>query len=144
MANNKNLKLISSTNEAREKGKKGGINSGKARRERKALKEELLLLFEKGDIQEKMCLALIERALTGDVRAFETIRDTIGEKPTDKIETKLNEKYNGDTYISYKDFQNPQRLKQMLDSAANNNYKIHYVSEEIEKAADDFINKFIN
>lgn len=28
-----------------------------------------------------MCLALIERATQGDLKAFEIIRDTIGEKP---------------------------------------------------------------
>ena len=85
MTNNKNLKTLS-PNEARENGKKGGKKSGAVRRERKALKEELLLLLSSGDIQERISLALIEKALSGDVRAFETIRDTIGEKPTDKQE----------------------------------------------------------
>lgn len=86
MANNENLKPIRSKKEAREKGKIGGIKSGKARRERKALKEELILLLSQDNIQEKISLALINKALSGDVRAFETIRDTIGEKPTDKQE----------------------------------------------------------
>lgn len=86
MANNQNLKPIRSESEAREKGKNGGQKSGASRRKRKALKEELLLLLSNGDIQEKLSLALIEKALSGDVRAFETIRDTIGEKPTDKFE----------------------------------------------------------
>ena len=30
--------------------------------------------------------SLIKKAMSGDVRAFEVIRDTIGEKPTDKID----------------------------------------------------------
>lgn len=88
MANSKNLKTPS-TSEARERGKKGGISSGIKRKERKQLKEELLILLSNGNMQEKLSLALINKALSGDVRAFETIRDTIGEKPTDKQETTL-------------------------------------------------------
>ena len=53
---------------------------------RKTLKEELLLLLSKGDIQEKMSLSMIAKALNGDVKAFEVIRDTIGEKPVEKID----------------------------------------------------------
>jgi hypothetical protein len=30
-------------------------------------------------------LALIEKAMSGDTKAFEVIRDTIGEKPVDKV-----------------------------------------------------------
>ncbi len=85
MANPNNLKQLSSE-EARKNGKKGGIKSGEKRRERKALKEELLLLLSVGDTQKKLSLALIEKAMNGDVKAFEVIRDTIGEKPTDKQE----------------------------------------------------------
>lgn len=84
MANSENLKPVRSESEAREKGKKGGIKSGEVRRERKALKEELLLLLSTGDTQKKLSLALIEKAMNGDVKAFEVIRDTIGEKPVDK------------------------------------------------------------
>lgn len=73
-----------SKEEVREIGRKGGIASGKARRERKTLKEELLLLLEKGDTQEKISLAMIQEALDGNTKAFEVIRDTIGEKPIDK------------------------------------------------------------
>lgn len=72
------------TEEQREIAKKGGIASGKARRKRKTLKEELLLLLEKGDTQEKVSLALIQQALEGNTKAFEVIRDSIGEKPIDK------------------------------------------------------------
>lgn len=72
------------TEEQREIARKGGIASGKARRERKTLREELLLLLEKGDTQEKISLAMIKEALDGNTKAFEVIRDTIGEKPIDK------------------------------------------------------------
>lgn len=72
--------------EQREIAQKAGIKSGEKRRERKALKEELLMLLSVGDMQKKLSLALIAKAMTGDVKAFEVIRDTIGEKPTDKQE----------------------------------------------------------
>ena len=72
--------------EQREIAKKGGIASGKARAERKTLKEELLLLLSQGNTQEKISLSLIAQAMEGNVKAFETIRDTVGEKPVDKLE----------------------------------------------------------
>lgn len=83
MANRTNLKPPS-TVEARERGKKGGKRSADARKERKVLREQLLVLLSEGDTQENMVIALINRALSGDVKAFEVIRDTIGEKPIDK------------------------------------------------------------
>ena len=86
MANEKNLKPVQTKSEARERGKIGGIKSGEARAARKTLREELLLLLSQGNTQEKMSLALIEKAMNGDTKAFEVIRDSIGEKPTDKIE----------------------------------------------------------
>lgn len=87
MANSENLKPPinkRSTSEQREIRQKGGIKSGEARRARKTLKEELLLLLESGDTQSKISLALIKKALKGNIKAFEVIRDTIGEKPVDK------------------------------------------------------------
>ena len=70
-------------------GRKGGIASGEARRRRKTLKEELLLLLEQGDMQEKISLALIQKAMGGDTKAFEVLRDTVGEKPVDKVENEI-------------------------------------------------------
>lgn len=87
--NIQNLKTPTSE-EARINGRKGGIASGKARAERKALKEELLLLLSKGDTQEKISLSLIREAIKGNTKAFEVIRDTIGEKPVDKIEADVD------------------------------------------------------
>jgi hypothetical protein len=83
-ANVQNLRVPSSE-EAREIGRKGGIASGEARQKRKALKEELLLLLAEGDTQKSVTLALIEKAMGGDTKAFEVIRDTIGEKPVEKV-----------------------------------------------------------
>ena len=72
--------------EQREIARLGGIASGKARRERKTLKEELLVLLSNGDTQEKISLSLIQQALEGNTKAFEIIRDTVGEKPKDVVE----------------------------------------------------------
>lgn len=90
MANEKNLIPVKTKSEAKKRGRAGGIKSGEARRKRKTLKEELLLLLSQGKTQEKMSLALIEKAMNGDTKAFEVIRDSIGEKPTDKIEQNGN------------------------------------------------------
>ena len=71
-----------------ENGRKGGIKSAEVRRERKRLKEELLALLETNEWQEKISLALIMKAAEGDTKAFEVIRDTIGEKPKEEVEQK--------------------------------------------------------
>ena len=89
MAGKDNLKVPSSE-KAREIGRKGGKKSGEAKRARKTMREQLLLMLEKGDTQENMTLALIAKAMQGDVRAFEVIRDTIGEKPVDKQDVLMN------------------------------------------------------
>ena len=85
MANEQNLKPVSSKKEARERGRKGGLASVESRRKRKTLKEELLLMLSEGETQQSVTLALIEKAMSGDTKAFEVIRDTIGEKPVDKV-----------------------------------------------------------
>lgn len=72
--------------ELREITSKGGIKSGEARRRRKTLREELLAMLESGDIQKNLCVALIDKALDGDTKAFEIIRNSIGEKPVEKID----------------------------------------------------------
>ena len=92
MANSENLKPVQSKSEAREKGKKGGIKSGESRRERKKLRELLELCLQLNDEQTgfkndyAMTVALVKKAVKGDIGAYITIRDTIGEKPTDKQE----------------------------------------------------------
>ena len=84
------LQPVRSKHEASERGKIGGKKSGEARRQKKALRERLAALLETKhgdmDMADALALALIEKGLAGDVRAFEVIRDTIEEKPTDKLE----------------------------------------------------------
>lgn len=107
MAGIDNLKTPS-TAEARERGSMGGIASGKARRERKAMKETLETLLSmplkngqeadldeiqslaatKGKnitVQEAIMLAQIQKAMKGDTKAAEYVRDTIGQKPDNKM-----------------------------------------------------------
>ena len=70
----------------RENASKAGKASAKKRAERKTLREEQLVLLSTGNNQNKMSLAMITKAMNGDTKAFEVIRDTIGEKPKDQIE----------------------------------------------------------
>ena len=87
MANEQNLKPVSSKKEARERGRKGGLASVEARRKRKSLKEELLLMLEDEELQQSVAIALIKQAQNGNVKAFGMLRDTIGEAPIEKIQT---------------------------------------------------------
>lgn len=101
MANEQNLIPNSqrSPSELREQCRKGGIKSGEVRRARKTLKEELLLLLSQGNTQEKISLAMIEKCLKGDTKAYEVIRDTIGEKPKEQVEN-LNIETTYEDYIN--------------------------------------------
>lgn len=87
MANDNNLKPIRSVREAREKGKKGGIASGKSRAVRKTFKETI-----NGELDDKtmkqLIKAMINQAKNGNTKAFEILRDTVGEKPIEKQEIK--------------------------------------------------------
>ena len=87
----KNLKPVQSKDEAKKRGRAGGIKSGQVRRERKTLRDQLLALLSSGNMQDQIVLALINEAIHGNnagsvTKAFETIRDTIGEKLPDKVE----------------------------------------------------------
>ena len=107
MANSENLKPMNkrTKSERREIAKKGGEKSGKKRRERKELRE-LFDVFLNMDAPQKMknkvqeilpeltndrlslkaglVICMIEKIMAGDTKAFEVMRDTIGEKPVDK------------------------------------------------------------
>jgi hypothetical protein len=72
--------------ELRKATSNGGKKSVQKRRELKTLKEELKILLSLNETQEKISLALLQQALKGNVKAFEVVRDTIGQKPTDVIE----------------------------------------------------------
>ena len=80
--------------EARENGRKGGIKSVEVRRARKTLREELIDLLAENitdkngrvmQTNKAISASIIKQALSGNTKAFELIRDTIGEKPIDKV-----------------------------------------------------------
>ena len=88
-----------SKEEAKRLGKKGGIASGKARREKKTLRQCLEILLEKTLKDKKgiemsgaeaVSLKVFEKALKGDIRAFEVLRDTAGQKPIEKVQMKTD------------------------------------------------------
>ena len=90
----KNLQPLNtkSKEERKEIAKKGAEATNKIRAERKTLAElmkiELQLPDEEtGEINNiAITKAMVNKAKKGDVSAYQTIRDTIGEKPTDKQE----------------------------------------------------------
>ena len=115
MANDENLRTPT-TKEAREIGRKGGIASGIAKRRKKLMRESLEILCQlpakggratdvesiknfaelKGKnitVEQAMLIAQIKKALGGDTRAIEFIRDTMGQKPVEekKVETNVNQ-----------------------------------------------------
>ena len=88
--NEENLKpFIKGEQRQKDLGKMGGIASGESKRRKKTLRDELIILLETNDNNNKISTALLKKALDGDIQAFTTIRDTIGEKPTDKVEQEV-------------------------------------------------------
>lgn len=92
-------------------GRKGGEKSQENRRKRKEMKETLDILLnmpmKKGKvytaediksfadlkgknitIDQALMVCLIQKALRGDLNAISMVRDTVGEKPTEKVEVK--------------------------------------------------------
>lgn len=94
---------------AREAQKKSAAAQREKNAKRKAMREDfdvlLKLTLKKGDlasaddvlsleeaqdmnlpVQTAINIAMVQRALMGDVQAAQYIRDTVGEKPSDKVE----------------------------------------------------------
>lgn len=96
MANEKNLIKNEdlTPSQRRENAAKAGKASVEARRKKKLLRECLEELLEK-DITDKsgntmtgaeaMAVRVFKQALKGDLKAFEIVRDTAGQKPVDKV-----------------------------------------------------------
>ena len=77
-----------------EEQKKGGKASGEARAAKRDLRKALEALLEKEfkgkdgitlSGAEAIALKQMEKALKGDTKAFEVVRDTAGQKPVDKV-----------------------------------------------------------
>lgn len=100
MANEQNLRPIRkgelSKDEAKRRGSLGGKKSGEARRAKKTMREMLDYLLEKelenkktGEkvtYREAMLTAMVKKAIEGDVKACQFVRDTSGELPTQVTE----------------------------------------------------------
>ena len=94
-----------------ENGRKGGLAKREATRRRKEMRETLDILLnmpmKKGKvysaeeiksfadlkrknitIDQAMMITLVQKALKGDLNAIGMVRDTVGEKPTEKMEIK--------------------------------------------------------
>ena len=94
-----------------ENGRKGAEKANENRRKRKEMKETLDILLsmpmKKGKvytakdikcfadlkgknitIDQALMVCLIQKALKGDLNAIGMVRDTVGEKPSDKVEVK--------------------------------------------------------
>lgn len=93
MANEQNL-IKPSPTEARKNGQKGGVASGEARRRKRDLRQALEILLEReykdkaGNSitgTEAITAKLFEQAMKGSIKAFETIRSTIGQDPVQKV-----------------------------------------------------------
>ena len=70
-------------------GQKAGVE---IRRQRKTFKENILLMLDDDKLQSAIIAALLNRAKRDDAignSAFETIRDTVGEKPNSVIENNI-------------------------------------------------------
>lgn len=96
-----------------EEQSKGGIASAEARRKKRDIRAALEALLEKtykgkGGEQlsgaEAIALKQMEKALKGDTRAFEVVRDSAGQKPVDKVEVTQIERE-----------QSLQELKELFD-----------------------------
>lgn len=99
MANREdNLKKFTSEQsreKAKENGKKGGIASGEAKRRKRDLKLAMQALLE-ADVKDKrtgevmsgaeaIALAQYRKAMKGDAKAFELVRDTSGQSVVQKV-----------------------------------------------------------
>ena len=93
----------------REIASMGGKKSQQVRREKRLLKDTIEMLlnnkptpeminecaekfgFNPKDLQEVITGGLISRAMSGDPRAYEVLRDTAGQKPVERVEnTNIN------------------------------------------------------
>lgn len=97
MANEQNLKMGGEAHKLTvEEASKGGKASGEARRRKKLMREafEELLSREyhdregnKLDGTSALAAKVFKQAMDGDLKAFEIIRDTTGQKPVERVET---------------------------------------------------------
>ena len=91
MANEQNLVSLAtrSQRERTEIAKKGQPASVKARKENKLIKDRILERMGESD-WDTMIDNLINRAMETD-KAFEILRDTVGQKPSEKVDLSIED-----------------------------------------------------
>ncbi len=108
MANEENLKPVRSKDEARERGRNGGIASGEARRKKRDAKSAAKMILDlptntEGIKKNLQALGITEEdftnrvalmsrafalAMTGDIKAMQFLIETAGETPKQKLDEK--------------------------------------------------------
>lgn len=113
--NDENLKPFTTRTkeQAREAGRKGGIASGKARKQKKQMREAfetiLAMSMKAGEltdisdlesfnqikgtnisVQDAITAVIVNKALKGDIKSAEFVRDSIGQKPDDRMKIDMN------------------------------------------------------
>lgn len=112
---------VQSTEEAREKGRNGGIASGETRRAKRTMRDTAKFILglkpdvpdaaikkmaQLGVMDEELTMMFLsvykqqEKALKGDLPALQFLRDTSGEKPADTMA--LSHEMGGDFVIEIK------------------------------------------
>lgn len=105
------LRPCRTSEEAKIRGRQGGIKSGESRRKAKSMKETLEMILSlpvkdkdfleqlkaDGILNEDMnnntalMYVAIQKAMQGDTQAMNFVRDTAGMKPSDKVEASVNQ-----------------------------------------------------
>lgn len=114
-----NLDPVRTKEEARVRGRAGGIASGKARRKKKTMKAAAKLLLDMAvanpSVERKMLeygipeeeitnqmaimVAMVNQATKGNVKAAAFLRDTIGESPAERMHTTDSFNYGNVTIV---------------------------------------------
>ena len=110
-----------SEDEVKEMNRLGGINSGAVRRKKAAMRDYVqFILGMKRKVSEKTLeqlkemgvtedevtgqtlalMKIMDKAIAGDIKAMEFLRDTAGEKPTDN--SNIAHSFDGDVVVSMK------------------------------------------
>lgn len=115
----KNLEIMQKArievDELRKRARNGGIKSGESRRFKKNMREIFEKKAEDEGWAEEACDVLFKLIKKGNIKAIEFLRDTMGQKPADKIET-------------------VEKIK----------IKKVFITEKMNERANDFIDKFID
>jgi hypothetical protein len=80
----KNLKPVRTKDEARERGRNGGVKSGVSRWRKKIFVSSLQKLLLHGMQIDQVNQALIDKAKDGSLDAYDKITAMVGEKPAEK------------------------------------------------------------